>query len=303
VLTEHGCKISPSTYYAHRSRPPSARAVRDITVLAEITRVHSSKTIGRGLYGARKVWHQLAREGLVVPRCQVERLMRAAGLRGIRRGRQFITTRPDPRAARLLDLVKRDFTAPAPNVLWVVDFTYVPTWSGMAFTAFVTDVFSRRIIGWRTAASMPTELPLDALEMALWTRGRAGQPTAQVVHHSDAGAQGGFNRSSQHLVIMEVFGGKTTRGDDRAQCGAKGATTAVGCGSGVAPADAITGPAGALACGAAGVLAADRFGCDDGRGRGGHRCVVAGRGAVVPARWRNAADQPGRARGPLLVVR
>jgi hypothetical protein len=239
----------------------------------------------------------------VVPRCQVERLMRAAGLRGIRRGRQFITTRPDPGAVRPPDLVKRDFTAPAPNVLWVVDFTYVPTWSGMAFTAFVTDVFSRRIIGWRTAASMPTELPLDALEMALWTRGRAGQPTAQVVHHSDAGAQGGFNRSSQHLVIMEVFGGKTTRGDDRAQCGAKGATTAVGCGSGVAPADAITGPAGALACGAAGVLAADRFGCDDGRGRGGHRCVVAGRGAVVPARWRNAADQPGRARGPLLVVR
>jgi putative transposase len=186
VLSEHGCKISPSTYYAHRSRPPSARAVRDIAVLAEITRVHSSRTIGRGLYGARKVWHQLAREGLVVPRCQVERLMRAAGLRGIRRGRQFITTRPDPGAVRPPDLVKRDFTAPAPNVLWVVDFTYVPTWSGMAFTAFVTDVFSRRIIGWRTAASMPTELPLDALEMALWTRGRAGQPTGQVIHHSDA---------------------------------------------------------------------------------------------------------------------
>ena len=277
--------------------------MRDIAVLAEITRVHSSKTIGRGLYGARKVWHQLAREGLVVPRCQVERLMRAAGLRGIRRGRQFITTRPDPRAGRPPDLVKRDFTAPAPNVLWVVDFTYVPTWSGMAFTAFVTDVFSRRIIGWRTAATMPTDLPLDALEMALWTRGRAGQPTAQVVHHSDAGAQGGFNRSSQHLVIMEVFGGKTTRGDDRARCGARGAATAVGCGSGVATCDAITGPAGALACGAAGVLAADRFGCDDGRGRGGHRCVVAGRGAVVPARWRDAADQSGRARGPLLVVR
>jgi putative transposase len=173
--------------------------VRDIAVLAEITRVHSSRTIGRGLYGARKVWHQLAREGLVVPRCQVERLMRAAGLRGIRRGRQFITTRPDPGAVRPPDLVKRDFTAPAPNVLWVVDFTYVPTWSGMAFTAFVTDVFSRRIIGWRTAASMPTELPLDALEMALWTRGRAGQPVGQVVHHSDAGAQGEFNWSSQHL--------------------------------------------------------------------------------------------------------
>jgi putative transposase len=213
VLSEHGCKISPSTYYAHRSRPPSARAVRDIAVLAEITRVHSSKTIGRGLYGARKVWHQLAREGLVVPRCQVERLMRAAGLRGIRRGRQFITTRPDPGAVRPPDLVKRDFTAPAPNVLWVVDFTYVPTWSGMAFTAFVTDVFSRRIIGWRTAASMPTELPLDALEMALWTRGRAGQPVGQVVHHSDAGAQYTSIRYASRLLDTGAVASIGTVGD------------------------------------------------------------------------------------------
>jgi putative transposase len=186
VLSQHGCKIAPSTYYAHRSRLPSARAVRDVAVLAEVTRVHSARDVGRGLYGARKVWLQLAREGIVVPRCQVERLMRAAGLRGIRRGRQFITTRPDRAAARPPDLVRRDFTAAAPNLLWVVDFTYVPTWAGMAFTAFVTDVFSRRIVGWRTAASMPTGLPLDALEMALWTRASAGQSTSRVVHHSDS---------------------------------------------------------------------------------------------------------------------
>ena len=96
--------------------------------------------------------------------------MRAARLRGIRRGRQFVTTRADRAAARPPDLVRRDFTAAAPSLLWVLNFTYVTTWAGMAFTAFVTDVFSRRIVGWRTAASMPTGLPLDALEMALWTR-------------------------------------------------------------------------------------------------------------------------------------
>lgn len=118
--------------------------------------------------------------------------MRAAGLRGALRGRPVITTRPDPAAttaARPPDLVDRDFTAQRPNQLWVVDFTYVPTWSGTMFTAFVTDVYSRRIVGWRTAERMPTELPLDALEMALWTRERAGQDVTGVVHHSDAGSQ------------------------------------------------------------------------------------------------------------------
>ncbi|MDP9410856.1 MAG: IS3 family transposase, partial [Actinomycetota bacterium] len=122
---------------------------------------------GRGLYGARKVWHHLRRaggvEGRPVPRCQVEQLMRAEGLQGARRGRRFVTTRPDPGAGtRPPDLVQRDFTATGPNQLWLVDFTYVPTWSGMVFTAFVSDAYSRRIVGWRTAASMPTELPLDA---------------------------------------------------------------------------------------------------------------------------------------------
>ena len=150
-------------------------------------RAHSDRDAGRGLYGARKVWHHLRREGHQVPRCQVERLMRQAGLRGVRRGRQFITTRADEKAARPPDLVDRDFTATAPNRLWLVDFTYVATWSGMKFTAFVSDAYSRRIIGWRTANSMPTDLPLDALEMALWTR--AGKPLDGLVHHSDAGSQ------------------------------------------------------------------------------------------------------------------
>ena len=185
VLSAHGLMIAPSTYYAHRCRPRSARTVRDAELVVGINRVHGGRAIGRGLYGARKVWHQLLREGLVVPRCQVERLMKAAGLRGIRRGKRFVTTTPDKAAARPPDLVKRDFSAERPNLLWLVDFTYVATWSGMAFTAFVSDAFSRRIVGWRTAASMPTELPLDALDMALWTRARAGEGVNGLVHHSD----------------------------------------------------------------------------------------------------------------------
>jgi putative transposase len=189
VLSGHGVKIAPSTYYAHLSRPASARSVADASLLPEIVRVHSSTTVGRGLYGVRKVWHQLRREGTVVARCRVERLMKAEGLQGVRRGRRFVTTRPDSAAARPPDLVDRDFTAARPNQLWVVDFTYVPTWSGTVFTAFVSDVFSRRIVGWRTAVSMPTDLPLDALEMALWTRARAEEAVDGLVHHSDAGSQ------------------------------------------------------------------------------------------------------------------
>jgi putative transposase len=142
----------------------------------------------------------LRREGPAVARCTVERLMRADGMRGARRDRRpFITTRPDPVAARPPDLVQRNFAASRPNELWVVDFTYIATWSGFAFTAFVSDVHSRRIVGWRTAASMPTELPLDALEMALWTRARAGQSVRGVRHHSDAGGQNVAIRCSNRL--------------------------------------------------------------------------------------------------------
>jgi putative transposase len=197
VLTEHGVRIAPSTYHAAKHRPPSARALRDEEVLVEIRRVHRERRIGRGLYGARKVWNQLRQEHErgerqlgPVPRCQVERLMRADGLRGARRGgKRFVTTKADPSASRPGDLVQRQFAAAAPNRLWVVDFTYVATWEQMGYTAFVHDVCSHRIIGWRTAAAMPTELPLDALEMAIWIRARNGEPIDGVIHHSDAGSQ------------------------------------------------------------------------------------------------------------------
>ncbi len=199
VLAEHGVPIAPSSYRAARTRPRSRRALTDAALSEVIEATFWGREKGRGVYGARKMFHQLRRDGVAGPdgkpvaRCTVERLMRGLGLRGARRGRPVITTRRDRQAGRAPDLVDREFHAERPNRLWVVDFTYVATWTGMVFTAFVADVYSRRIVGWRTAASMPTELPLDALEMALWTRERAGHTDAGrlegLVHHSDAGSQ------------------------------------------------------------------------------------------------------------------
>lgn len=218
VLSQHGCQIAPSTYYAVKTRPRSARAVRDAELSGRIEAVFHDRAKGRGLAGARKVWHLLRRDGVQVARCTVERLMRGAGLQGVRRGRKFVTTRADAAAVRHPDLVGRDFTAAAPNRLWIVDFTYVPTWSGTAFTAFVSDVFSRRIVGWRTAASMPTELPLDALEMALWTRSRAGHCDEQgqlggLIHHSDAGSQYTAIRYAERLADAGALASIGTVGD------------------------------------------------------------------------------------------
>lgn len=187
VLKEHGVAIAPSTYYAARTRPPPARAVRDGWLTAEITRVY--KQSGE-VYGARKVWLQLHREGISCARCTVERLMRAAGLRGVRRGRRTRTTIAAGRGTWPPDLVNRDFHAAAPNRLWVVDITYVPlTAGGFGYTAFVIDAFSRMITGWKVAAHMRTSLALDALEMAVSARLRAGQQVAGVIHHGDRGGQ------------------------------------------------------------------------------------------------------------------
>jgi putative transposase len=221
VLTGHGCGIAPSTYYTAKTRSPSARAQRDMVVLEHIRRVHSDPKIGRGLYGARKVWHELGREQArgehpelgSVPRCQVERLMRANGIRGVRRDRGFVTTRSNRNAPRPPDLVNRDFQSSRPNQLWVVDFTYVPTWSGTVFTAFVVDAFSRRIIGWRTKATMPTELPLDALEMAIWTRRQTDELVAGLVHHSDAGSQYTSIRYTSRLTDVGAVASIGTIGD------------------------------------------------------------------------------------------
>ena len=158
--------IAPSTYY-HACRPASARAVRDAELKAEIVRVHGEHF---GVYGARKVWRQLHREGIRVARCTVERLMRELGLRGAVRGKPRRTTTPDATATRPADLVERDFSAARPNQLWVADLTYVATWSGFAYVALVIDAFSRFLVGWQAARSLRTDLALDALEMAIWRR-------------------------------------------------------------------------------------------------------------------------------------
>ncbi len=213
VLTEHGCKIAPLTYYAFRTRPVSARALRDAELIEDIERVFWHRDKGRGISGARKMWRLLKCEGIEVPRCTVERLMHQQGLQGVRRGKQFVTTRPDTAVVRPPDLVERQFSADRPNQLWVVDFTYVPTWSGMAFTAFVTDVFSRRIVGWRTTNQMPTQLPLDALEMALWTCDRADETVEGLIHHSDAGAQYTALRYSQRLADIGALASIGSVGD------------------------------------------------------------------------------------------
>jgi putative transposase len=144
--------------------------------------------------------------------------MRGAGIQGARRGRRFVTTKADAAAARPPDLVRREFRASAPNRLWVVDFTYIPTWSGMAFTAFVSDVFSRRIVGWRTTSSMPTSLPLDALEMALWTRQRAGHTDAHgrlpgLVQHSGAASRYTAIRYAERLTEAGALASIGTVGD------------------------------------------------------------------------------------------
>jgi putative transposase len=202
VLTEHGLPIAPSTVRAFRTRPASSRQRRDEDLVEHIARVHKDNY---GVFGARKVWLTLNREGIPVARCTVERLMRRLGLRGAVRDRRVFTTVADPEAARPKDLVQRRFDVAAPNRLWVADFTYVPTWAGMVYVAFVIDAYARRILGWRADTTMRTSLVLDALEMAIWTRDRAGvADLTGLIHHTDAGSQLRFKGSSQHCPIEAI---------------------------------------------------------------------------------------------------
>jgi transposase InsO family protein len=197
--------IAPSLSYELRARrhdperrPPRTR--RDEMLSRQIRRVWHEE---REVYGARKVWKQLQREHEPVARCTVERLMRQLGLHGVRRGRKFKrTTCPTSAPVRLPDLVTRRFVATRPNQLWVADLTYVATWRGFAYVAFVIDVFARRIVGWRVSNSLRSDLALDALEQALYDRPRVG--AEPLIHHSDRGVQGGFNWSSQHCLCEPI---------------------------------------------------------------------------------------------------
>ena len=177
-------EIAPSTYYAARSRPPSARAIADEDLKTKVTEAYEENY---RVYGAEKIWRALRRKGIDVGRDRVARLMGELGIAGVVRGKKPRTTKPGQLAQQPADLVKRDFSAPAPNRLWVADLTYVPTWSGFVYVAFIVDVYSRLIAGWRVSTSLRADLALDALEMAIWTR-RSSDLTA-LVHHSDRGVQ------------------------------------------------------------------------------------------------------------------
>ena len=207
--------IAPSTYFRVHAqqrdeRKRSARAQRDDELRVVIRRVYE-ESFG-GVYGPRKVWRQLRREGHHVARCTVERLMRAMGLVGTVRGRAWkVTTQSQPALDRAADLVDRTFVATRPNQLWVSDFTYVATWTGFVYVAFVIDVFARRIVGWRVSSSMRTDFVLDALEQAIYARG--GTMPAGLVHHSDQGTQYLSMRYTERLADAGIAPSVGSRGD------------------------------------------------------------------------------------------
>src|SRR5690554_3691542 len=205
--------IAPSTYHQHkrRERDPnllSARAQRDLVLRKEIRRVWEAS---RGRYGIRKVWRQLHREQIVVARCTVARLMREMELAGVVRGRKCRTTTPDETGTKPLDLVQRNFRATRPNQLWVADLTYVRTWRGFVYVAFVIDVFSRRIVGWRVSSSLKADLALDALEQAIHDRCRGG--AEGLIHHSDRGSQYLCIRYTDRLREAEIDSSVGSVGD------------------------------------------------------------------------------------------
>jgi transposase InsO family protein len=203
--------IAPSTYYKHKARQADparlpARVRRDAELSGSIRRVWNEHFRA---YGARKVWRQLNRERIPVARCTVERLMRREGLQDIVRGRRKRQGAATPVVARPLDHVQRRFKAQRPNQLWIADFTYVATWTGFVYVAFVIDVFSRRIVGWRVSRTMHTDLVLDALEQALHQR----QPGTGLIHHSDRGVQYLSIRHSERLADAGVQASVGSVGD------------------------------------------------------------------------------------------
>jgi putative transposase len=212
VLTEFGLKIAPSTYYAALTRRPSRRAVRDEELKTMIVKIYEENY---SVYGAKKVWRQLRRNGVQVGRCRVERLMRDLQLVGALRGKIVRTTVPEPAAERAADLVKRQFTAGAPNRLWVADFTYVATWAGTVYTALAIDAFSRKIVGWKTGMSKEADLVLDAIDMALRARHYQPGPRVDKPVLRPPGESGQYTsfRFAQHLLDAGIDASIGTVGD------------------------------------------------------------------------------------------
>jgi transposase InsO family protein len=221
VLTEHGVPIAPSTYYAHHACPVSPATLEEAYLVNALVRVHQANW---GVYGARKLWHAARRAGLDVGRDQTARLMRIAGIRGVVRGRHFTrTTWRDQKAPRHADLVQRAWHAPTrPDELWVADFSYVWTLTGFVYVAFILDVYSRRILGWRVSTSKQTPLVTDAMHQALTTRRIAESRWAAtgLIHHSDAGSQNTSVAFTAELLEHGMTGSIGTVGDalDNALC-------------------------------------------------------------------------------------
>lgn len=203
--------IAPNTYWVARKRPLSQRVMRDRELIVEIQRVYDENLF---VYGADKVWAQLNRENIRVARCTVERLMRARGLSGARRGKTFtVTTVTDDRQQRPADLVERNFRACAPNRLWVADLTYVRSHSGWVYVAFVIDVYSRMVVGWQASRSLRSDLAIDALEMAVFNRQRVGADLSELTHHSDRGVQYLSVRYSERLAENQIIASVGSKGD------------------------------------------------------------------------------------------
>ena len=214
VLTEHGCSVAARTYRSWRQpgRGVAQRSVSDAVIIDALLAVAGTP---EGLYGRRKMTHYLRRGGHEVAFCTVDRLMRDLGMNGVRRGKRLRTTIPARDGRRAGDLLDRDFTAPAPNRRWVADFTYVRTWAGFVYVAFIVDVFAQRIVGWHAATDRRTDLVLTPLRIALWDRDRQGTPVqpGQLLHHSDAGSQYTSIRFTEHLELTGIAPSIGTVGD------------------------------------------------------------------------------------------
>uniref|UniRef100_UPI0035A22B46 DDE-type integrase/transposase/recombinase n=1 Tax=Nesterenkonia alkaliphila TaxID=1463631 RepID=UPI0035A22B46 len=290
VLTEHGTQIAPSTFYAHQSRGFSLTD-RELADAYDANTLHTLWVKNRSLYGRRKLWKAAHRAGLGWGRDRVERLMRITGISGIRRGhRRTVTTTSDQSAPRYPDHIRRRWKHPTrPDQWWVADFTYVWTTAGFCYVSFITDVFSRMILGWRVSTSKQTILVQATLEQALFTRRRTRfQFTAEgLLHHSDAGPQGGFNWSSQHPDLRSVDG-TTSRMAERAD--------------GTIGHDLPGSTEDQAECRKR-VLEGNPEGRVLGRRGGIGGCVIGGRSALVPAGWRYAYDHTRRAWPPVSVIR
>jgi transposase InsO family protein len=214
VLSEHGCKVAARTYRSWREpgRQPTDRVVSDAVVVDALL---ATRNTPEALYGRRKMTHHLRRHGLSVAVCTVDRLMRDLGMNGVRRGKRPRTTIPAKDGHRAGDLLDRDFTATAPNRVWVADFTYVRTWAGFTYVAFIVDVYAQKIVAWHAATDKRTPLVLTPLRMALWDRDRHGNPVAagELVHHHDAGSQYTSVRFTEHLALEEIAPSIGTVGD------------------------------------------------------------------------------------------